>query len=148
MGAGLTESEGREREKKGRVWWQRLGREGGGGQFFLEATMVFVQDLPPFLVGLPKGGGGLRGGGAVLFLHSNNDKTSQFHTRAGKGMSAAAEQRHTNLYCAVPLTHTARRSRASKRDGPQEEEHSARWRGKGGRGHEQSLMTESSFLCR
>lgn len=35
-----------------------------GGVFsvlFLEATIVFVQDLPPFLLGLPKGGGGQGG---------------------------------------------------------------------------------------
>lgn len=40
------------------------GKEKGGGwqwlegsfQLFLEATIVFVQDLPPFLLGLPRGG--------------------------------------------------------------------------------------------
>ena len=31
------------------------------------------------------------------FLHSNNDKTSQFNTRQAKGVIAAAEQKHTDL---------------------------------------------------
>lgn len=38
---------------------------------------------------------GHAGGGQ--FLHSNNDKTSQFNTRQAKGVIAAAEQKHTDL---------------------------------------------------
>lgn len=33
-----------------------MGGVGGVLSVLFEATMVFVQDLPPFLLGLPKGG--------------------------------------------------------------------------------------------
>lgn len=43
-------------------------------------------------------------GGGGQFLHSNNDKTSQFNTRQAKGTIAAAEQNHTDLCCRVLFT--------------------------------------------
>ncbi len=54
MGAGLTEQK-KERErgkKKGEGVVAVVG--GGSFQLFLEATIVFVQDLPPFLLRLAK----------------------------------------------------------------------------------------------
>lgn len=65
------------------------GGKGGPFHFFSEATIVFVQDLPPLLLGLLNRGGGSgqecgwMGRGQVL--HSNNDKTRLSHTGLATG---------------------------------------------------------------
>ncbi|KAI9540172.1 hypothetical protein NQZ68_002106 [Dissostichus eleginoides] len=56
-------------------------------------------------------------GGGGQFLHSNNDKTSQFNTRQAKGMIAAAEQEHTDFGRVECSSHREKGGRPVQRGG-------------------------------